>query len=91
MFEINIFILRDDTQDSKDLDIIDVTRSSNRLTQNYISNTELKYPAYKIYDATTYLKTCFNVPSGVYVEFGYVRVPISSTVSYERIVSVQYT
>jgi hypothetical protein len=43
-----------------------------------------------IYDTTATLPVCFNVPSGIYIEFGFVRVQISPTVSFERIVSVQY-
>jgi hypothetical protein len=43
-----------------------------------------------IYDTTATLPVCFDVPSGIYIEFGFVRVQISPTVSFERIVSVQY-
>lgn len=85
------FNCSDDTQDSNDLDRIDVTRKNNRLNSTYITDTELSQSSYKIYDTTDYLKVCFDVPSGIFVEFGYIRVPISSDVSFERIVSVRYT
>ncbi|CAF1196266.1 unnamed protein product [Adineta ricciae] len=82
--------IRDTNQDSLDLDIIDVTRPNNRLTVGEIAQTSLLDSAYTIYDTTSNLPICFNVPSGIYIEFGYVRINISSTLSYERIVSVQY-
>ena len=84
------FSSSDTNQDSLDLDIIDVTRPNNRLTANQIMQTSLLDSAYTIYDTTQNLPICFNVPSGIYIEFGYVRINISSTLSYERIVSVQY-
>lgn len=45
---------------------------------------------YSIYDAANTLAICYGVPSGIYIEFGYVRVQVSPTVWFERIVSVQY-
>ena len=81
---------RDSTQDSLDLDRIDVTRSTNRLTEDLISRTQLNANTPTIYDAAQNLPICFDVPSGIYIEFAYVRVPISRTLSYERIVSVRY-
>lgn len=84
------FSCRDNIQDSLDLDRIDETRPNNRLTTETISQFRLKQDTPAIYDAAKNLPICFDVPSGVYIEFGYVRVPISRTVSYERIVSVRY-
>jgi hypothetical protein len=83
------FCYRDNSEDLIDLDRIDVTRPDNTLTASYISQTQLNVSTPTIYDATT-LPVCFNVPSGIYIEFGFVRVQISPTISFERIVSVQY-
>ncbi|UJR35492.1 hypothetical protein I4U23_028246 [Adineta vaga] len=82
--------IRDDNQDLIDLDRIDVTRLNNRLTNDTITRSNFRIPGYTVYDTTQTLPICFNVPSGIYIEFGYVRINISSTLSYERIVSVQY-
>jgi hypothetical protein len=84
------FWFRDVTQDSLDLDRIDETRANNRLNTSYIIQTRLNTTSYAIYDTTQNLPVCYNVPSGIYIEFGFVRVSISPTISYERIVSVQY-
>lgn len=83
-------VFRDDAQDLRDLDRIDETRSNNQLNTSYIRTSALRTSVYKIYDAAQELSICYNVPSGIYIEFGYVRVQISPTVSFERIVSVQY-
>lgn len=82
-------IFRDYGQEARDLDIIDVTRPNNRLDEATIRRTRLRAVVQKIYDAAPNLGLCFNVPSGIYVEFGFIRVPISPTVSYERIVTTK--
>jgi hypothetical protein len=87
---IEIFYCRDTNQDSLDLDKIDETRPNNQLNTSYISLTQLYVNTSTIYDAVQNLPICFNVPSGIYIEFGFVRVSISPTVSFERIISVQY-
>jgi hypothetical protein len=84
------FDCRDTTQDSLDLDQIDETRPNNRLNISYISQTLLNGTNPTIYDTVQNLPICFNVPSGIYIEFGFVRVSVSPTVSFERIVSVRY-
>ena len=84
------FSCRDNAQDSLDLDRIDETRLNNQLNVDLITRTRLNQSTPTIYDTAQNLPICFDVPSGVYIEFGYVRVPISRTVSYERIVSVRY-
>lgn len=80
---------RDDVQESLDLDRIDLTRANNTLSIATITRTPLNSSVYQIYDAAKDLSVCFDVPSGLYIEFGFVRVRVSSTVSYERIVSVK--
>lgn len=80
----------DDTQESLDLDRIDVTRPNNRLSETTIARTESNTSRSVIYDTSRDLSVCFDVPSGLYIEFGYVRVRISPTVSYERIVTVKF-
>ncbi|CAM4761114.1 unnamed protein product [Rotaria magnacalcarata] len=82
--------IRDNAQEQIELGKIDETRSINRLTTNYIIQTSSQTPAYAIYDAAQTLSICFGVPSGVYIEFGFVRVQTSSKDWFERIVSVQY-
>ncbi|CAF0790398.1 unnamed protein product [Rotaria sordida] len=82
--------IRDDNQDKIDLNRIDQTRATNRLNPSDIIRTRLNTSLYTIYDATETLSICNDVPSGIYIEFGFVRVQISPTVSFERIVSVQY-
>ncbi|CAF0760543.1 unnamed protein product [Rotaria sp. Silwood1] len=82
--------IRDENQDKRDLDRIDQTRLNNLLNTSYITRTRRNTSVYAIYDATETLSICYDVPSGIYIEFGYVRVQISPTVSFERIVSVQY-
>ncbi|CAF2761704.1 unnamed protein product [Rotaria sp. Silwood2] len=82
--------IRDDNQDKIDLDRIDQTRPNNRLNASDIIGTSVNTNVYTIYDATETLSFCYDVPSGIYIEFGFVRVQISPTVSFERIVSVQY-
>lgn len=84
------FLSRDNNQDSIDLDRIDETRPNNRLNISSIIQTELNTSSPAIYDTTGTLPACYNVPSGIYIEFGFVRVSISPTVSFERIVSVRY-
>jgi hypothetical protein len=79
----------DDTQDALDLDRIDLTRPNNRLDRDEIRRSSLKEDTLKIRDVTD-LQICFDVPSGVFIEFGFVRVRISSNQVYERIVSVRY-
>ncbi|CAF5144585.1 unnamed protein product, partial [Rotaria magnacalcarata] len=83
-------MFRDNAQEQIELGKIDETRSINRLTTNYIIQTSSQTPAYAIYDAAQTLSICFGVPSGVYIEFGFVRVQTSSKDWFERIVSVQY-
>jgi len=73
-----------------DLDNIDETRPNNRLNQSYIGQTSLNSSSYAIYDTSQILPVCYNVPSGVYIEFDFVRFYVSPTIFYERIVSVQY-
>ena len=80
---------RDDTQESLDLDRIDLTRVNNRLSTTTIARTRLNSTVYKVYDAAKDLSVCFDVPSGLYIEFGFVRVRVSASVSYERIVAVK--
>jgi hypothetical protein len=87
---IENFYCRDSNQDSLDLDKIDETRPNNQLNTSYISLSQLNVNTSTIYDAVQDLPICFNVPSGIYIEFGFVRVSISPTVSFERIISVQY-
>ncbi len=84
------FWYRDNNQDLIDLDRIDVTRPNNILNATYIMQTNFNISTPTIYDTTATLPVCFDVPSGIYIEFGFVRVQISPTVSFERIVSVQY-
>ena len=85
-----MFLFRDPAQDSIDLDRIDQTRQNNRLTEAEIIQTALNTDTFTIYDTTGTLSACYDVPSGIYIEFGFVRVQISPTISFERIVSVQF-
>ncbi|CAF3969923.1 unnamed protein product [Adineta steineri] len=82
--------IRNATQDSLDLDRIDVTRANDRLDPVTIEETSVQSTP-TIYDTTANLPVCYDVPSGIYIEFGYVRITVNSTFSYERIISVQYS
>ncbi|CAF3412501.1 unnamed protein product [Rotaria socialis] len=82
--------IRNDANEQIELGKIDETRSINRLTTDYIIQTRSLITSYTIYDAAQTLSICFGVPSGVYIEFDYVRVQIGPEDWFEQIVSVQY-
>lgn len=81
---------RDDSQEARDLNLIDIVRPDNRLTPSMIRSQRLRAGSVKLYDTAPNLPLCFNVPSGIYVEFGYIRLQIGPADAFERIVSVQY-